>query len=1149
MQFLETNNAFAACLQETWKLGNTIEQHNSNIIINHGPDKKLCHRGSLGVVIVITRHSKQAWEQAGSQQLYFGNRIIATRFHMDGANGKTIKLFLVSAYAPIGSSKPDVHAIYSDQLQRCIDSCKKDEILIIGTDANASCGTRNKKDDPYSPDRDQVRGPWGNPYQNKAGANFTSFLGTNELCLPSTYFRHKQYNTWTNPCSKLGHAIDQFVLRQSNRKHVLDCGRYGKMAKDSDHHPIRIRILLERLKHKKPPPKTFRIDRDLLKDPEIRQNFIDEVKSSVLEQKHDGTSKVYKLEAGMRAAADAFLQSRKKKQPNWFKALEHKLQPAIKARNTAMAKYNLTLSAQSRQALQRARMKVKQLVSEAKLKWLDDKVKKLNSNNKHDPKAIWDAIVAIRNGMPVTKKITPMTLKKPDGSLCKTPEENAKIMEENLNTIFNKKGTYDPKVIDTVRQRDPALWKWMDTLPTDKEIAQAIKKLGDSKSGAEAKCPAEYFKAIIDDPEGYLLLREIINEYWTSGSYPDPNDIPIPPQNFDDPAANANIDIYAAAAAPRANEPDYSAHSDSTGGVFGKRSALFRIRLAKERKYAISFDQNSPKVNVRLKNAYKKYSSASTVEEALARGSYIEWLAEDLEAGHLTIEENFTLPPTEPGADADGIIYDEWLQARMKLLPKKGDLSLCKNWRAICLLDIASKIVSSILSNRMMMVMEATGLETQAGFRRLRGTIDGLFSTKIGLQKRQEHGLDTWALFIDLVKAFDTVIREATFAVLRKFGMPDHFVNLVVRLHTDAKMKFEIGDIDTAVPSDIGVRQGAIEGPILFLFFFQAALETAVWPVKKPTFYTRENGVTSGETWSRKTEKENHRNVKAFELWASLFADDCALLFDSREDLIIGAEYIFQHLRRFGLQMHVGRGAQASKTEAMYFPARPQDYKDGNTTDFGIDKDGFISFTEQFKYLGSYIHFSLQDTFDVTERIKSASKAFGALQSDIFANKHVSKKVKGKVFNTLVLTILLYGSECWTMTARIMRQLCTFYHRCIRKMSRITMHHTIKHHIKTTDLLQQLHLQPLHIYYETRLLRWAGHVSRMAMDRLPRKLLTGWVPHPRHNGGQMKTWGETLKDTLHSHHINTKFTTWKVLAENRPLWKSKTDFKRLKNND
>ncbi len=86
----------------------------------------------------------------------------------------------------------------------------------------------------------------------------------------------------------------------------------------------------------------------------------------------------------------------------------------------------------------------------------------------------------------------------------------------------------------------------------------------------------------------------------------------------------------------------------------------------------------------------------------------------------------------------------------------------------------------------------------------------------MALQKRKEHNLETWALFIDLVKAFDTVSREALFAVLRKFGMPDHFINILLRLHTGATMKFKIGDIDTTVPSEIGVRQGSCEGPTLY---------------------------------------------------------------------------------------------------------------------------------------------------------------------------------------------------------------------------------------------------------------------------------------------------------------------------------------------
>ena len=42
--------------------------------------------------------------------------------------------------------------------------------------------------------------------------------------------------------------------------------------------------------------------------------------------------------------------------------------------------------------------------------------------------------------------------------------------------------------------------------------------------------------------------------------------------------------------------------------------------------------------------------------------------------------------------DTTGLRYTEWDVARLVLLPKKGDLSFCKNWRGICLLDVASKI-------------------------------------------------------------------------------------------------------------------------------------------------------------------------------------------------------------------------------------------------------------------------------------------------------------------------------------------------------------------------------------------------------------------------------------------------------------------------
>ena len=343
-------------------------------------------------------------------------------------------------------------------------------------------------------------------------------------------------------------------------------------------------------------------------------------------------------------------------------------------------------------------------------------------------------------------------------------------------------------------------------------------------------------------------------------------------------------------------------------------------------------------------------------------------------------------------------------------------MSLPKNWRGICLLDIASKIVSCVVVARLAKVHEKEGLEAQNGFLSRRGTIDGFFNVSVAAQKRKEHDLPTWALFIDLVKAFDTVNREALFAVMRKFGIPDHFINIAIRLHMGATIKVKIGEDDTEVPSTIGVRQGSCEGPSLFLIIIQAALETMEWPAAKPQFCTMEDGKTTGALWNRK------KGVTTFDLWASLFADDCAMLFETREDMCSSANYLYAHLRRFGLLMHIGRGQTSSKTEAMYFPPPRQPASDGDQSNFDV-ADGFVSFTTEFRYLGSIIHQSLRPDTDIDARITKARAAFGALRSTFFGERRARLKDKGLVFVALVLPQLLYGSECWCLRETLQQRL------------------------------------------------------------------------------------------------------------------------------
>jgi hypothetical protein len=305
-----------------------------------------------------------------------------------------------------------------------------------------------------------------------------------------------------------------------------------------------------------------------------------------------------------------------------------------------------------------------------------------------------------------------------------------------------------------------------------------------------------------------FVLPHLINDYWKSGSWLQTEPVE----------------------AVRVRKPTMKA--ECLQEQKAESSLADQYKLAKRENWRVSFTQNNPKKkNSKVFHRFALYSKSHTINDAVFNGATSADLKTDLEKGFLTLHEpTVDHVKAEQLDDTGALVYEEWLIARLKLLPKKGNLRKPGNWRGICLLDIASKVISSVMVARMSLVQEYEGLEAQTGFRTERGTIDGSFSTNIGLQKRKEHGLPTWAVFIDLVKAFDTVSREALFQILAKFGMPAHFINIVIRLHTNAVIKLKVGDVDVDIPSTIGVRQGSCEGPVLFLFIMQACLESADWP-------------------------------------------------------------------------------------------------------------------------------------------------------------------------------------------------------------------------------------------------------------------------------------------------------------------------------
>ena len=60
----------------------------------------------------------------------------------------------------------------------------------------------------------------------------------------------------------------------------------------------------------------------------------------------------------------------------------------------------------------------------------------------------------------------------------------------------------------------------------------------------------------------------------------------------------------------------------------------------------------------------------------------------------------------------------EWRDALIVPIPKKGDLTLCDNWRGISLLDVVGKIFAKVIQNRLQEVVEEVVPDSQCGFRK-----------------------------------------------------------------------------------------------------------------------------------------------------------------------------------------------------------------------------------------------------------------------------------------------------------------------------------------------------------------------------------------------------------------------------------------------
>jgi hypothetical protein len=166
-----------------------------------------------------------------------------------------------------------------------------------------------------------------------------------------------------------------------------------------------------------------------------------------------------------------------------------------------------------------------------------------------------------------------------------------------------------------------------------------------------------------------------------------------------------------------------------------------------------------------------------------------------------------------------------------------------------------------------------------------------------------------------------------------------------------------------------------------------------------------------------------------------LYADDGAFLLTSRKEVEQAVPLLFSVLKAFSLSMHVGSNGNKAKTEALFYLSAAWIKNPDPIDTQDIEVDGVIvSFTKQFKYLGSLIADKLTDDAECDACISAVSKAFGALKTQLFGVWHICTRAKKHAYKALVLSLLFYCSECWILSTAMRDKILKFHRRCIRFM-------------------------------------------------------------------------------------------------------------------
>jgi hypothetical protein len=533
------------------------------------------------------------------------------------------------------------------------------------------------------------------------------------------------------------------------------------------------------------------------------------------------------------------------------------------------------------------------------------------------------------------------------------------------------------------------------------------------------------------------------------------------------------------------------------------------------------------------------------------------------------------------------------------LLPffKKGDAADPGNYRGIQLISLLRKIIALVLARDLCRRLGPGLLEYQCGFRPQRSCADQLFTLRKLSELSVEWQQRLYIAFIDLAKAFDSIPRPALWAVLRARGVPDGLVRCLEDLHTGTTCRVRVGSAHSReFNMEYGVQQGCPLAAILFNVYFDHVVSEALAACPGV-------GVTVRRRLSMGADVLQPPPAAAVEditVPVLLLADDLAFVTPSAPRLQEFVAAFESACQRWGLVISASKskvmlvggaaalaceGCQRQRPEGDMIvcdvcqrawhkgclrPPLPTVPAGGwrcpSCVLRGEGQDVWrppilvggqpLAWVDSFKYLGSYFTGSGSLEVELGHRIRLAAHAFRRLERVVFRQRCIPLRVRVQVYNSMVASVLLYGSESWALTSAQLQRLEVF-HMCRLRMilggaARRRSPNGEWWSVSNAELLARCGSVSVTTLLARRQLRWLGHLGRMGDERLAKQMLYATMHCPgrsRRLGRPSRNLCTMYADTVAAHmtpaalrrrlgHEVPRGSTWLSLCQNRDSYRA-----------